>query len=102
MLLSTCTLELYLYSPQCLYSTAISLLPSVPVKYGYRSTPLSTCTVQLHIFSPPYQNIIAITLLPSVPVDYKYSNQYIYSTAISLLPSVLNSTDIPLIPSVPV
>jgi len=45
--LSACTVELYLYSPQCLYSTAIPLLPSVPVQYSYTSTPLSACTVEL-------------------------------------------------------
>ena len=42
--LSTCTVQLYLYSPQCLYSTAIPLLPSLPVQYSYTSTPLSACT----------------------------------------------------------
>ena len=45
--LSACIVKLYLYSPQYLYSTAISLLPSVPVQYSYTSTPLSACTVQL-------------------------------------------------------
>jgi len=44
---SACTVQLYLYSPQCLNSTAIPLLPSVPVQYSYTSTPLSACTVQL-------------------------------------------------------
>jgi len=45
--LSTCTVQLYLYSPQYLYSTAIPLLPSVPVPYSYTSTLLmgrTTCT----------------------------------------------------------
>ena len=42
--LSTCTVQVYLYSPQYLYSTAIPLLPSVPVQYSYTSTPLSACT----------------------------------------------------------
>jgi len=68
--------------PQCLYSTAIPLLPlwavrpvqtlssctvqlelyfpygpyglyrdSVPVQYGYTSTPFSACTVQLYLYS---------------------------------------------------
>jgi len=45
--LIACTVQLKLYSPQCLYNTAISLLSSVPVEYSYNSTPLSTCTVQL-------------------------------------------------------
>ena len=47
--------------PQCLYSTAIPLLPSVPVQYSYTSTPpmgRTACT----------------------------EPQYLYSTAISLLP----------------
>ena len=54
--LSACTVQLYLYSPQCLYSTAITLLPSVPVQYSYTFTPLSACTVQLYLYSPygPY------------------------------------------------
>jgi len=30
--------------PQCLYSTAIPLLPSVPVQYSYTSTPPMGCT----------------------------------------------------------
>jgi len=56
--LNACTVQLYLYSlighttsrdPQCLYSTAIPLLPygpyglyraSMPVQYSYTSTPL--------------------------------------------------------------
>jgi len=54
--LSACTVQLYLYSPYApysfyrasvLYSTAIPLLPSVPVQYSYTSTPFSACTVQL-------------------------------------------------------
>jgi len=56
--LSACTVELYLYSPygptactepQCLYSTAIHLLPlwaARPVQI------LSACTVQLYLYSP--------------------------------------------------
>jgi len=47
--------------PQCLYSTAIPLLPTVPVQYSYTSTPLwavgtvqslSACTVELYPYSP--------------------------------------------------
>jgi len=57
--LSACTVLLYLYILQCLYSTAIPqhtsevysadllLLPLLPVKYSYKTTPLSTCRVQL-------------------------------------------------------
>ena len=57
--------------PQCLYSTAIPLLPSVPVKYSYTSTPLSACTVQLHLYSlyGPYGLYRA-----SVPVQYSYTS----------------------------
>jgi len=57
--ISACTVQLYLYSPKYLYSTAIPILPSVTVQYSYtstlisalqysyNSTPLSTCRVQL-------------------------------------------------------
>jgi len=38
---SACTFQLYLYSLQCLYNTAIPLLASEPVQYSYMSTPLS-------------------------------------------------------------
>ena len=62
--LSTCTVQLYLYSPQCLNSTAIALLPSVPVEYSYSSTPLSTYTVQLYLYSPQCLYSTAIPLLP--------------------------------------
>jgi len=40
--LSACTVQLYLYSPQCLYSTAIPLLPSLPVQW---------CTLSLLCYS---------------------------------------------------
>jgi len=77
--LSACTVELYLYShygptactePQCLYSTAIPLLPygpyglyraSVPVQYSYTSTPpvgRTACTEPQCLYSR------AIPLLP--------------------------------------
>ena len=39
--LSPSRVELYLYSSQCLYSTATSVLLSVPVQNSYTSTPLS-------------------------------------------------------------
>ena len=96
-----CIVELYLYSPQYLYSKAIPLLPSVPVQYSYTSTPLSACTVQLYLYSPQCLYSTAIPLLPSVPVQYSYTStplstctvqlylyspQYLYSTAIPLLP----------------
>ena len=78
--LSTCTVQLYLYSPlgrtactepQYLYSTATPLLPSVPVQYSYTSTPLSACTIQLYHYSPygPYGLYRA-----SVPVQYSYTS----------------------------
>jgi len=75
--------------PQCLYSTAIPLLPqlsyglyraSVPVQYSYTSTSpivvgpvqsLSACTVQLYLYSPygPCGLYRA-----SVPVQYSYTS----------------------------
>jgi len=63
-----------------MFSTAISLLPSMPVQYSYNSSTLSTCRVQLYLYSP----------------------QYLYSRAIPLIPSVLLEYSIPLLPSVPV
>ena len=72
--LSACTVQLYLYSPQYLYNTAIPLLPSVPVQYSYTSTPLSACTVQLYLYSPHYLYSTAIPPLPSVPVQYSYTS----------------------------
>ena len=72
--LSACTVELYLYSPQCLYSTAIPLLPSVPVQYSYTATPLSASKVQLYLSFPQCMYRVAIPLLPSVPVEYSYTS----------------------------
>jgi len=84
--------------PQCLYSTAIPLLPSEPVQYSYTSTPpmdRKACTEPQCLYS------IDISLLPSEPVQYSYSSttnsacrvqlylysaQCLYSTAIPLLP----------------
>ena len=59
---------------QCLYSTAIPLLPPVPVQYSYTSTPLSACTVQLYLYSPQCLYSTPIPLLPSVPVQYSYTS----------------------------
>jgi len=42
---------------QCLYSTAIPLLPSVPVQYSYTSTPLSACT-RVHFTSTYFTDIL--------------------------------------------
>jgi hypothetical protein len=78
--------------PQCLYSTAIPLLPLWTVRPVQS---LSTCTVQLNLYSPygPYCLYRA-----SVPVQYSYTStptmgrtvctepQCLYSTAITLLP----------------
>ena len=54
----------YTSTPHCLYSTAIPLLPSVPVQYSYTSTPLSTSTVQPNLYSSQYLYCTAINLLP--------------------------------------
>ena len=50
--------------PQCLYSTAISLLPLLAVRPVQS---LSACTVQLYLYSPllavlPVQNLSACTV----------------------------------------
>ena len=69
--LSACTVQLYLYSPQYLYSTAIPLLPSVPIQNSYTSTPpigRTACTEPQCLYST------AIPLLPSVPVEYSYTS----------------------------
>jgi len=69
--------ELYLNSlmgrtactePQCLYSTAIPLLPLWAVRPVQS---LSVCTVQIYLYSPygPYGLYIA-----SVPVQYSYTS----------------------------
>ena len=54
------------------------LLPSVPVEYSYISTPFSACRVQLYLNSPQYLYCTAITVLP----------QCLYITALNLLHSV--------------
>jgi hypothetical protein len=78
--------------PQCLYSTAIPLLPLWAVRPVQT---LSACTVQLYVYSPygPYGLYRA-----SVPVQFSYTStprmgrtactepQCLYSTAIPLLP----------------
>ena len=101
--------------PQCLYSTALPLLPLWAVR-SVQS--LCACTVQLNLYSPQCLYSTAIPLLPSVPCTvqlYLYSPQCLYSTAIPLLHSVpctvqlylyspqyLYITSTPLLPSVPV
>jgi len=62
--LSACTVQLYIYSPQCQYSTAIPLLPLWAVRPVQS---LSACTVQLYLYFP-------------------YGPYSLYSTAIPLLP----------------
>ena len=78
--------------PQCLYSTAIPLLPLWAVRPVQS---LSACTVQLYLYSPygPCGLYRA-----SVPVQYSYTStppigrtactepQCLYSTAVPLLP----------------
>jgi len=78
--------------PQCLYSTAIPLLPLRAVRTVQS---LSACTVQLYLYCPcgPYGLYRA-----SVPVQYRYTStalksrtdctepQCLYSTAITILP----------------
>jgi len=78
--------------PQCLYSTALPLLPLWAVRPVQS---LSACTVQLYLYSPygPYGLYRA-----SVPEQYSYTStppmgrtactelQSLYSTAIPLLP----------------
>ena len=77
--------------PQCLYSTAIPLLPPWAVRPVQT---LSACKVQLYLYSPhgPYG-----LCRPSVPVQYSYTStppmgrtactdpQCLHSTAITLL-----------------
>ena len=69
--LSACTVQLYVFSPQCLYSTAITVLRL----YAVQALPsLSACTFQLYLYSPQYLESTAIPLLPSVPVQYSYTS----------------------------
>ena len=77
---------------QCLYSTAIPLLPLLALRTVQS---LSACTVQLYLYSPygPYG-----LYRPSVPVQYSYTStppigrtactepQCLYSRAVPLLP----------------
>jgi len=77
--------------PQCLYSTAIPLLPLLAVQ---PLQSLSACTVELYLYSHYWQYGLCRT---SVSVQYSYTSttpisrractepQYLYSTAIHLL-----------------
>ena len=90
---TTCT------EPQCLYSRAIPLLPSVPVQYSYTSTPPmgpTNCTEPQCLYSR------AIPLLPSVPVQYSYTSTPPMGRTACTESQCLYSTVIPLLPSVPV
>jgi len=78
--------------PQCLYSTAIPLLPPFAVR---PLQSISACTVQLYLYSPYRQYGL---YRASVPVPYNYTStppmcrtactepQCLYSTAMPLLP----------------
>jgi len=59
--LSACTVQVYLYSPQCLYSTGKPLLPLWAVRPVQS---LSACTVQLYLYSPQCLYSTGIPLLP--------------------------------------
>jgi len=99
--LSDCTVQLYLYppmgrtactEPQCLYSIAIPLLPLWAVRPVQN---LSACTVQRYLYSPygPYGLYRA-----SVPVQYSYTSTLPMSRAACIEPQFLYSTAIPLLP----
>jgi len=99
--------------PQCLYSTAIPVLPlwAVPPVQS-----LSACTVQLYLYSPygPYGHTepqclysIAIPLLPygpyglyraSVPVQYSYTSTPSVGRTACTEPQCLYSIAIPILP----
>ena len=69
--------------PQCLYSTAIALLPLWAVRPVQS---LSACTVQLYLYSPQYLYSTAIPLLPSVPVQYSYTSTPLSTCILYTLP----------------
>jgi len=102
----TCT------DPQCLYSTAIPLLPSVPVQYSYISTPpmyRTACTDPQCLYNTaipllplwavrPLQSLSACTVelflyssygpyglyRPSVPVQYSYTSTPLSACTVEL------------------
>ena len=99
--LSTCTVQLYLYSPmgrtdctdpQCLYSTAIPLQPLWAVQPVQT---LGICTVQLYLYSPfgPYS-----LYRPSVSVQYSYTSTPPMGRTACTVPQCLYSTAKPLLP----
>jgi len=102
---SSCTVQLYLYSPtgrtactapHCLYSTAIPLLLLWTVEPLQN---LSAYTLQLYLYSPygPYGLYRA-----SVPVEYSYTSTPPMGRTACTEPQCLYSTAIPLLPLVPV
>jgi len=78
--------------PQCLYSTAIPLLPLLAVR-SVQS--LSACTVELCLYSPywPYDLYKA-----SVPVQYSYNSTPPTGRTACTEPQCLHSRAIPLLP----
>ena len=78
--------------PQCLYSTAIPLLPLWAVRLVQS---LSACTVQLYLYSPygPY-GLYRV----SVPVQYSYTSTPPMGRTVCTEPQCLYSTLIPLLP----
>ena len=78
--------------PQCLYSTAIPLLPLWAVRPVQS---LSACTVQVYLYSPyePYGLYRA-----SVPLQYSYTSTPPMSRTACTVPQCLYSTAIPLLP----
>jgi len=77
--------------PQCLYSTAIPLLPLCAVQTVHT---LSACTVQLYLYLPcaPYS-----LYRPSVPEQYSYKSTPPVRRTDCTDPQCLYSTDIPLL-----
>ena len=82
--------------PQCLYSTAIPLLPLWTVRPVHS---LSSCTVQLYPYSPygPYDLYRA-----SVPVQYSYTSTPPMDYTACTEPQCLYSRAVPLLPLWPV
>jgi len=78
--------------PQCLYSTAIPLLP---LRAERPVQSLSACTVQLYLYSPygPYG-----LYRTSVLVQYSYTSTPLMGRAACTEPQCMYSTAIPLLP----
>jgi len=81
--------------PQCVYITAIPLLPLWAVR---PVESLSACTVELYLYSPQCLYSTAIPLLPSVPVQYSYTSTPPMGSTACTEPQCLYSTAIPLLP----